>query len=53
MRNGWEIKKIGEVCQFKSGTTISEKLEKKSGEVLYAKVGDMNLPGNETYISTC
>lgn len=47
MRNGWEIKKLNEICQFKSGTTISDKLEKSSGEILYAKVGDMTLPGNE------
>lgn len=48
---GWEIKKLGEVCEFKSGTTIDNKLEKSDGEVIYAKVGDMNLEGNEDYIT--
>jgi type I restriction enzyme S subunit len=52
IRNGWEIKKLGEVCEFKSGTTIDKKLEKNDGEVIYAKVGDMNLLGNEEYITT-
>jgi len=47
---GWEIKKLGEVCDFKSGTTIDSKLEKSDGEIIYAKVGDMNLEGNEDYI---
>ena len=51
MKKGWEIKKLGEVCEFKSGTTIDSKLEKSDGEIIYAKVGDMNLEGNEDYIT--
>ncbi len=51
MKKGWEIKKLGEVCEFKSGTTIDSKLEKSDGEIIYAKVGDMNLDGNEDYIT--
>lgn len=51
MKQGWEIKKLGEVCDFKSGTTIASKLEKNEGEIIYAKVGDMNLPGNEEFIT--
>ena len=47
----WEIKKLGDVCEFKSGITIDSKLEKSGGEVIYAKVGDMNLEGNEDYIT--
>lgn len=43
----WEEKNVSEVCELKSGTTIPPKLEKPSGDVLYAKVGDMNLFGNE------
>ncbi len=46
MKAGWETKKISEVCKLKSGTTISPSLEKNEGDVLYAKVGDMNLPDN-------
>ncbi len=49
---GWEIKKLGEVCDFKSGTTISPTLEREFGDVLYVKVGDMNLPKNEIEIKT-
>jgi len=51
MKQGWEMKKLGEVCDFKSGTTIAPKLEKTVGEIIYAKVGDMNLDGNEDFIS--
>lgn len=47
----WEMKKLGEVCDFKSGNTINSKLEKSEGEIIYAKVGDMNLEGNEEYIT--
>jgi len=49
---GWEEKKLGEVCELKSGTTISKSLEKTNGEVLYVKVGDMNMSGNEEYINS-
>jgi type I restriction enzyme S subunit len=49
---GWEIKKLEEVCDFKSGTTISPSLEREVGDVLYLKVGDMNLPENEIEINT-
>jgi len=49
--NGWEMKTLGEVCDFKSGNTINSKLEKSEGEIIYAKVGDMNLEGNEEYIT--
>jgi|SRR3989338_10671447 len=48
----WEEKKLVEVCELKSGTTIPLKLEKQSGDVLYVKVGDMNLVGNEIEITT-
>lgn len=52
MSEGWEKTKLNCVCDFKSGTTISSKLERERGEVIYAKVGDMNLPGNEIDITT-
>jgi type I restriction enzyme S subunit len=52
MRNEWTRRKIGEVCQLISGTTISHELEQPIGEIPYIKVGDMNLPGNEEYITT-
>jgi type I restriction enzyme S subunit len=52
MKQGWEIKKLGDVCDFKSGTTISLSLEREFGDVLYIKVSDMNLPENEIEINT-
>lgn len=48
---GWEEKRLVEVCELKSGTTIDAKLEKNSGDIIYAKIGDMNLEGNEVYIT--
>jgi type I restriction enzyme S subunit len=49
---GWEENVLKEVCELKSGTTISPSLERTEGDVLYTKVGDMNLPGNEVEINT-
>ncbi|MFZ4754234.1 MAG: restriction endonuclease subunit S, partial [Chitinophagaceae bacterium] len=49
---GWEEKILKEVCELKSGTTISPSLERTEGDVLYTKVGDMNLPDNEVEINT-
>ena len=45
------IKKLSEVCTFKSGTTFSPDKELSCGDYMYAKVADMNIDGNETYIS--
>jgi type I restriction enzyme S subunit len=50
--DGWEEKIIKEVCELKSGTTISTNLERTEGDVLYVKVGDMTLPENEVEINT-
>ncbi|MBI5219567.1 MAG: restriction endonuclease subunit S [Bacteroidia bacterium] len=50
--DGWVEKKLVEVCTLKSGTTISEKLEKESGDTAYLKVADMNFEGNEDRVST-
>ena len=49
---GWEEKALKEVCELKSGTTISPSLERSEGDVLYTKVGDMNLPENMVEINT-
>lgn len=48
----WEEKKLDDVCTYKSGTTISKDLEKDTGDLLYIKVGDMNIRGNEELITT-
>ena len=50
-KNNWIRDKLKEVTIFKSGKTISKDIEKKVGEVLYVKVGDMNLEGNEYNIN--
>ena len=47
----WEIKKLGEVCDLKSGKTIPYSIEKSKGEILYTKIGDMNIEGNENCIT--
>lgn len=47
----WEEKKLGKVCFLKSGTTISKRIEKSTGKILYVKVADMNLKGNEISIN--
>ncbi len=52
MREGWERKILKEVTLFKSGKTISKDIERTFGEILYTKVGDMNLIGNEVNITT-
>ncbi len=49
---GWEENILKDVCELKSGTTISPSLERTEGDVLYTKVGDMNLPDNEVEINT-
>ena len=50
--DGWEENILKDVCELKSGTTISPSLERTEGDVLYTKVGDMNLPDNEVEINT-
>src|SRR5690606_916015 len=52
MREGWEREILKKVTIFKSGKTVSKDVEKSSGSVLYTKVGDMNLVGNEVNITT-
>ncbi|MBU4287912.1 MAG: restriction endonuclease subunit S [Proteobacteria bacterium] len=49
---GWEEKALKEICELKSGTTISPSLERDCGDVLYTKVADMNLPENLVEINT-
>lgn len=48
----WDERKVIEVCELKSGTTISPSLERTEGDVIYAKVGDMNLPENIIEMNT-
>ena len=47
----WSIKTIGETCKLKSGNTLPLDLENEGGAIPYIKVGDMNMIGNEKYIT--
>ena len=47
---GWAKRCIGDICTLKSGTSVGKNYEKKSGDVAYIKVSDMNFAGNETEI---
>ena len=49
---GWEKCTVGECCTLKSGTSLSAEVENEGGSIPYVKVGDMNYPGNERYITT-
>ena len=46
----YPIKRMDEVCTLKSGTTFNKSLESNQGDMLYCKVSDMNLNGNEKYM---
>ena len=48
----WPTATIGEICDIKSGTTLPAAKENEGGEIAYIKVADMNIPGNEKYITT-
>lgn len=43
---------LADVCCFRSGRTLPKSDEMPSGDYLYAKVGDLNLPGNEREIKS-
>lgn len=45
-----EICRLGDVAEIKSGKTIPLEKENEGGPILYAKVLDMNLIGNEKYM---
>ena len=48
----WKTNTIGNCCALKSGNSLPTKVENEGGDILYIKVGDMNLKGNEKYITT-
>ena len=49
---GFEKTTIGDSCTLKSGTSLPADKENEGGDIPYVKVGDMNFPGNERYITT-
>ena len=48
----WQQTSIGACCTLKSGTSLPADRENEGGAIPYVKVGDMNYPGNEQYITT-
>ena len=50
MREGWEYKKLGEVCTIKAGYTPQKNELSDNGEYPYYKVADMNTLGNDVYL---
>ena len=48
----WPTATIGKICDIKSGTTLPAEKENEGGEIAYIKVADMNIKGNEKYITT-
>ena len=44
--------RMDEVCTLKNGTTFAKSLELNNGDILYCKISDMNLIGNEKYMTT-
>ena len=48
---GWVQCTIGDCCTLKSGTSLPAEVENEGGSIPYVKVGDMNYPGNERYIT--
>ena len=51
MKKGWEYKKLGEVTTFMSGYTPKKEEIKSFGTFPYFKVAEMNLIGNEKYMT--
>ncbi|MDR0454914.1 MAG: restriction endonuclease subunit S [Deferribacteraceae bacterium] len=48
----WHKVQISDFCIVKSGTTISLDKENEGGNILYVKVADMNMQGNEKFLSS-
>lgn len=51
----WDMVKLGEICQFYSGTTLppGDKFEGQKEGFLLLKVSDMNAIGNGYVINSC
>ena len=49
---GWERARVGNLFEVTSGESFDISVEQDSGRYAYVKVGDMNLPENETVIKT-
>ena len=50
--NEWQTTSLGELCKFQAGDAFPKELQgAKTGEIPVIKVSDMNLSGNELFIS--
>ena len=49
---GWELVRLSSVFNIISGNSFDLSLEQEIGAVPYAKIGDINFPGNELIITT-
>jgi type I restriction enzyme S subunit len=50
--DGWSAASLGELCKFSGGSAFKEKYQgKSSGQFPFIKVSDMNLTGNERFIT--
>ena len=49
---GWKVSALKDAAAIKSGSTLPATIENEGGPVLYCKVADLNLPGNEKWITT-
>ncbi|MGI2213649.1 restriction endonuclease subunit S [Shewanella oncorhynchi] len=49
---GWEWTRFGAYIEINSGNSFTKVEELNEGQYIYCKVGDMNLHGNETFITT-
>ena len=49
---GWDRVKFGDIATFSGGSAFSEEHQGwTAGEIPFIKVSDMNIPGNETFIT--
>lgn len=51
MKEGWVVKKLGEVCKFCSGYTPKGSELRNEGPIPYFKVSDMNHCDNNKYLT--
>lgn len=50
--NEWRMVPLKDICELRSGATIPATEELQTGAIPYIKVADMNLPENQTFITT-
>ena len=51
VKKDWDIKKLGDICDFFAGYTPKQNELSDLGDIPYFKVSDMNRDGNELFMS--